>query len=164
MPGRPLLRGPLYSMATVVDNTVEQTNHYVIEQSIGEQTRLLRVDKFGREFDLGVRPVPAPPLIKAMILELEREERAAKAKNQESHGVGGAIPDEEITKDERYFGRVLGLSGRISKADIIDRYKQLIAKYHPDKVHHLGSEFQKIAEQKAKQINEAYEFFRRKYF
>ena len=136
----------------------------MVEQSITEQTRLLRVDKFGREFDLGVGPAPAPPLVKALILELERDERAAKAKSQQSHGVSRGIPDEGITKDERYFGRVLGLSGKISKADITNRYKQLIAKYHPDKVLHLGTEFQQMAEQKTKQINEAYEFFRRKYF
>jgi DnaJ like chaperone protein len=30
-------------------------------------------------------------------------------------------------------------------------------KYHPDKVHHLGADFQKDAQEKFKKINEAYE-------
>jgi DnaJ like chaperone protein len=30
-------------------------------------------------------------------------------------------------------------------------------KYHPDKVHHLGPDFQKDAHEKFKTINEAYE-------
>ena len=30
-------------------------------------------------------------------------------------------------------------------------------KYHPDKVGHLGKDFQKIAEEKFKQLNEAYQ-------
>ena len=30
-------------------------------------------------------------------------------------------------------------------------------KYHPDKVHHLGPEFQKDSQEKFRKINEAYE-------
>jgi DnaJ like chaperone protein len=30
-------------------------------------------------------------------------------------------------------------------------------KYHPDKVNHLGEEFRKIADEKFKKVNEAYE-------
>ena len=32
----------------------------------------------------------------------------------------------------------------------------MAAKYHPDKVHHLGEEFQKMAEEKFKTLNDAY--------
>jgi DnaJ like chaperone protein len=36
-------------------------------------------------------------------------------------------------------------------------------KYHPDKVSHLGDEFKQVAEEKMKEINSAYDFFKRKF-
>jgi DnaJ like chaperone protein len=33
--------------------------------------------------------------------------------------------------------------------------------YHPDKVAHLGDEFRGIAEEKMKEINAAYDFFKK---
>lgn len=68
-----------------------------------------------------------------------------------------------LAKDERYYGRVLGLSGKITPTDIKRCYRELVVKYHPDKVQHLGDEFRDMAEHKAKQINEAYLFFRQLY-
>ncbi len=38
-------------------------------------------------------------------------------------------------------------------------YKELLGKYHPDKVQHLGPEFQEMAEKKTREILEAYEYF-----
>ena len=34
-------------------------------------------------------------------------------------------------------------------------------KYHPDKVRHLGEEFRSVAEQKMKEINAAYDYFKK---
>ena len=42
-------------------------------------------------------------------------------------------------------------------------YRKLIAQYHPDRVRAMGPEIRDVAESKAKEINEAYEFFRRKF-
>ena len=41
-------------------------------------------------------------------------------------------------------------------------YRIAIAQYHPDKVSALGSEIRDVAEKKAKEINQAYELFRKK--
>ena len=41
-------------------------------------------------------------------------------------------------------------------------YRKKIAQYHPDKVSAMGPEIREVAEQKAKEINEAYEHFRKK--
>lgn len=38
------------------------------------------------------------------------------------------------------------------------QYKELLSKYHPDKVQHLGPEFREMAEKKTREILEAYEF------
>jgi DnaJ like chaperone protein len=36
-------------------------------------------------------------------------------------------------------------------------------KYHPDKVGHLGDEFKKVAEDKMKELNVAYEYLKKKF-
>lgn len=74
--------------------------------------------------------------------------------------------DEFYLNDEerdRVFAQVLGLKGRLTKNEIKLIYRELIEKYHPDKVSHLGEEFQTYALKKAKDINKAYNFFKKKY-
>lgn len=63
----------------------------------------------------------------------------------------------------KYYGKVLGLSGKVTKSYIRKKYLELIAKYHPDKVFDLGEELKILAELKTKQINAAYEWMKKKY-
>tara|TARA_B100002019_G_scaffold247523_1_gene225993 strand:+ start:422 stop:1342 length:921 start_codon:yes stop_codon:yes gene_type:complete len=69
------------------------------------------------------------------------------------------------TVEDLEMAQVLGLS----KDELDDfskikaTYRNAIAQYHPDKVSALGSEIQDVAEKKAKEINQAYEFFRNKF-
>lgn len=53
--------------------------------------------------------------------------------------------------------RVLGLSADATAEEIHRAYRQLAAKYHPDKVAHLGEEFRRLAEQRFKEIQAAYQ-------
>lgn len=69
----------------------------------------------------------------------------------------------ESGAEERQHATVLGLRGKVTPSDVKRAYRELLAKYHPDKVDHLGSEFQRIAEQRTRDIIAAYEFFRIKY-
>ena len=48
-------------------------------------------------------------------------------------------------------------------SDIEKRYRKIIKKYHPDKVAMMGDELQDLAEEKTKEIIEAYEYFKEKY-
>jgi hypothetical protein len=64
--------------------------------------------------------------------------------------------------EQRYF-EILDLVSGASKEEVKKSYRNLIAKYHPDKVNHLGLEFQKIAADKTRKINEAYSYFKQKY-
>jgi DnaJ-domain-containing protein 1 len=64
---------------------------------------------------------------------------------------------------EEEYRQILGVTAGDSPETIKQKYKELLAKYHPDKVQHLGIEFQEIAEKKTREIMEAYEFFRKKY-
>ena len=69
---------------------------------------------------------------------------------------------EARVNDAQYYA-VLGLEPGADMEAIKKSYRQLSMKYHPDKVSHLGEEFQEVAEEKMKEINAAYDFFKRKY-
>jgi DnaJ like chaperone protein len=57
---------------------------------------------------------------------------------------------------------VLGIGRSASSSEIKGAYKRLANRYHPDKVAHLGEEFQKLAEERFKEIQEAYQELRGK--
>lgn len=63
----------------------------------------------------------------------------------------------------KYYGKILGLSGKVTKSQIRKKYLELIAKYHPDRVSDLGEELKILAEKKTKQLNAAYEWMKKKY-
>ena len=53
--------------------------------------------------------------------------------------------------------QVLGVSNTASDSEIKAAYRKMATKYHPDKVSHLGEDFSKVAEEKFKAINDAYQ-------
>ncbi len=52
---------------------------------------------------------------------------------------------------------VLGVEKNASADEIKKAYRKLANTYHPDKVSHMGEEFQKLAEKRFKEIQEAYQ-------
>ena len=64
---------------------------------------------------------------------------------------------------EMKYREILGLGKNDGIGDIKNKYRELISKYHPDKVQHLGKEFQELAEAKTKEILQAYQYFQKKY-
>lgn len=58
------------------------------------------------------------------------------------------------TRDQCYA--TLGLQPGASADELKKAYRKLSMQYHPDKVSHLGEEFKKVAEEKMKEINVAY--------
>jgi DnaJ like chaperone protein len=52
---------------------------------------------------------------------------------------------------------VLNVGRNASQEEIKKAYRKLAGKYHPDKVAHLGDEFKKLAEERFKEIQEAYQ-------
>ncbi len=61
---------------------------------------------------------------------------------------------------DQYY-EVLGLEPGASMEEIKKAYRKLSMKYHPDKVRQLGDEFRTIAEEKMKEFNAAYEYFKK---
>ena len=58
--------------------------------------------------------------------------------------------------------KILEIQRGASQEDIKRAYRQLAAKYHPDKVEHLGDEFKVLAEQRFKEVQQAYQELRGK--
>ncbi|NQY75126.1 MAG: TerB family tellurite resistance protein [Candidatus Margulisbacteria bacterium] len=65
-----------------------------------------------------------------------------------------SVQSNQSKKDHHYT--ILGVKPGASKDDIKKAYKEAIKKNHPDKVHHLGEEFRKVAEEKMREINASY--------
>ncbi|PIE64328.1 MAG: molecular chaperone DnaJ [Desulfobacterales bacterium] len=66
-------------------------------------------------------------------------------------------------ESEAAYYALLGLKPGADMHTIKKAYRQLSMKYHPDKVRHLGTEFKQVAEEKMKELNAAYDFFKKKY-
>ncbi len=88
------------------------------------------------------------------------DQRSTEARYRAGYRGGAAGPG-EIGEDKYYA--ILGLSPGADFSEIKAAYRKLSMKYHPDKVGHLGTEFKKVAEEKMKEINNAYEYLKRKF-
>jgi hypothetical protein len=64
---------------------------------------------------------------------------------------------------EEYYRHVLGVSSSSGELEIKTAYRQLLNKYHPDRVNGLGDEFLDLASRRTKELIEAYEYLSRKY-
>jgi len=48
------------------------------------------------------------------------------------------------------------------EAEVHRAFRRLAKRYHPDKVHHLGEEFQRVATRKFQELQRAYETLARR--
>ncbi len=62
-----------------------------------------------------------------------------------------------FVKDGDAAYKILEVEKSAGDEEVKKAYRKMAMKYHPDKVHHLGEEFQKDAQEKFKKINDAYE-------
>ena len=62
-----------------------------------------------------------------------------------------------FTKDELAHYKILEIDKSASDSEVKKAYRKMANKYHPDKVAHLGEEMQKLAEEKFKAVNDAYQ-------
>ncbi|MFC2140229.1 TerB family tellurite resistance protein [Candidatus Auribacterota bacterium] len=68
----------------------------------------------------------------------------------------------KVDEEQKYYA-TLGLSKEASFTEIKKAYRELSIKYHPDKISHLGKEFSSVSQEKMKEINEAYNYFKKKF-
>jgi len=62
-----------------------------------------------------------------------------------------------FVKNTNSYYQILEITSSASDQEIKKAYRSMATRFHPDKVQHLGPEFQKMAEDKFKAINEAYQ-------
>ena len=88
-----------------------------------------------------------------------------KSDTQEKETKSPPIPEPIIFSEDIRHAEVLGLSFEESRnfSIVKSTYRRVIAQYHPDKVGAMGPEIREIAESKAKEINHAYQYFRKKF-
>ena len=91
-------------------------------------------------------------------------------KTEHTEGNGGDENEKsnyssQFDETDELFFKVLHISEETPRDfnSIKTVYRKKIAQYHPDKVSAMGPEIREVAEQKAKEINEAYEHFRKKH-
>ena len=60
-------------------------------------------------------------------------------------------------KDTSAAYKILETTPDVTDDEVKKAYRKIATKFHPDKVHHLGYEFQKMAEEKFKSVNDAYQ-------
>jgi len=58
--------------------------------------------------------------------------------------------------------KILGLNSTAKTNEIKKAYRKLMSDYHPDKVSTLGEALQKLAEEKSKEINSAYDLLKKR--
>lgn len=66
-----------------------------------------------------------------------------------------------FVKDKAAAYKILEIDATVTDDEVKKAYRKMAVKYHPDKVHHLGPDFRKDAEEKFKKINEAYELIKK---
>ncbi len=87
-----------------------------------------------------------------------RLKRAYQASNTSSTYAGKgqeAHRRQEASEEDPH--KILGIQSGASRQEIKAAYKKLAAQYHPDKVQHLGNEFQELAHKKFVAIQKAYD-------
>lgn len=85
---------------------------------------------------------------------LRDSSRKASPTGRSQERDGGATERHEVPSAS--WDEVLNVSPLASVDEIRRAYKMLISQYHPDKVATLGDELKKLAEQKSKEITQAY--------
>lgn len=70
---------------------------------------------------------------------------------------------DEAGRGEEHFRNVLGLPMIFTPDEVKNRYNKLSDHYHPDKTAQMEPELRESARQKMQEIDEAFDYFRRKY-
>lgn len=66
-----------------------------------------------------------------------------------------------FVRDSNAAYKILEIDPACGDDEVKRAYRRMAMKFHPDKVHHLGPEYQKDAQEKFRKINEAYEEIRK---
>ncbi len=95
--------------------------------------------------------------------DLLRKDRTSRTREARGSGPQDSPRGHDGPGDTGDPYSVLGIPPGASMEDVHRAYRREMAKYHPDRVSHLGEELQRVAHRKSLEIQEAYqEILRRK--
>jgi hypothetical protein len=86
-----------------------------------------------------------------------KDENYRKADENAKNNSGKSRENNRRQNETRDPFEVLGIEPTSDKEKIKQAYRSLVIRYHPDKVAHLGKEFQELAEIRFKEIQQAYQ-------
>ena len=95
--------------------------------------------------------------------EQKKEQKKYEQKKEKRQQSTGNSRNKSPAKDEKYYASILDLSFLITKDNLKKAYRQKVKEYHPDRVANLGIKLRMTAEEEMEKINEAFDFFRKKY-
>ncbi|TBV81786.1 MAG: J domain-containing protein [Desulfobulbaceae bacterium] len=94
----------------------------------------------------------------ADFLEIQSYDHQAIRAQYQARARGGV--GDAVSRDVHHY-HTMGLEPGADFEQIKKAYRNLSKQYHPDKVNHLGEEFRRVAEEKMKEINESYHYFKK---
>lgn len=140
-------------------------------QQSGLPVRLISAGKrtwwwFHEDFYAITEPFDDPQVIKGLILQWQQR-RVRKAERAQATAAGKTQPQQRAARQPSSAApsptapwQILNVDRSASAEEVKKAYLRQVALYHPDKVAHLGPDLQKLAEEKTRQINQAYEALR----
>ncbi len=94
----------------------------------------------------------------ALYLEISAYEQQTIEAKYRYRGRHSAAAGQDMA--EQHYA-TLGLAKGAGMEEVKKAYRTMSMQYHPDKVGHLGDEFRAVAEEKMKEINAAYDYFKK---
>ena len=96
-------------------------------------------------------------LIVRYIMRIRRAKQGAQGQQYQQDQQTNREAHQDTDSGDQDPYRILGVAPNAKKDEIQSAYRKLANQYHPDKVAHLGKEFQELAEKRFKEIQAAYE-------
>jgi hypothetical protein len=107
--------------------------------------------------DLALGPGQIDDILVLLLLTYWWYRRGRFGRYGQQRRSGSSRPGQEDTRAEWDPYEVLGISPGATQEEIRSAYRRQAQRYHPDRVTHLGEEFQEMAKQKFQEIQNAYE-------
>ena len=139
---RTVLEGMRVTQMAAVHSAAEE--HARLEREIGE-TCEREQELLGRMEKLSV-----------VITFLRRRDHKTQSRD-------GGSPFDKLIDADSYYAGILGVRGRVSLAAVKERHHELVLQNHPDRVEALDPAIRTFAEIRMKEMNEAYQYFKKKF-